>query len=200
MRFRQLKTARIVKTSDAEWARREHAEAITELQDALRRYVAGDNPGRWQFVHRETLRSASREISIGGLNGDLDEEYLIRGRLLCGGTGGTFSLRLNGQAGSRYARIYQSGGTAGAATSTAGLLIAPSAADELTTFEGVLYARSGGPRHYDGTGAEWPSTIEHWHVVGEWDDEEENITSIGVLHSASDIQSSSWVEVYRRAA
>lgn len=203
MRLKSLSTTRLA-DPQLERVRREQVEAIAELQRAVLDIDARSAPGRWQFVHRETLRSSERGISIGGLDGDADGEYLLRGRVTVSGTGGTFDLWINGEPGSRSSRLRQISTTVAGVTSSTAIEIAPGSAPGtvrvISTFEGTFYARSGAPRHYEGRGTEWPTAIEQWLVVGEWTDQETNVQSLGVVHTAADLEAGSWFEIYRRAA
>lgn len=200
-RFRQLSTARLPDAA-YEQVRRDQAIAVGELQAAVQELEVAARPGRWQFIERLTARASIAELSFGGLDGDRDEEYLIRGLLVQPADSVGYTLRINGLEGTRSFRFDSRFTVAhSVGISSSSIVVAGALTSGETSFEGVFYARSRSRRRYEGVARMYgASEMIHWDVTGDWDDRDTPVVSLGVRRTSSTMEPGSWVELWRRAS
>jgi len=66
--------------------------------------IKGDT---WERIYDVTLTEAATSLTISGLNGDVDEEYLLESKVVNGYNGAcSCDLRLNNDSGANYGRQY----------------------------------------------------------------------------------------------
>jgi hypothetical protein len=151
--------------------------------------------GTWVVHYENTLSSAATAVTVSGLNGDVDEDYLVVTRLISNGTNVSGAMYPNNDttaANHGYQRIYAvSGNTTGAnrATSTAGFVMATPGGSGKSGF-GVyrVHAKSGYLRMMT---SEHVTDITNLTVggflqlSGVWNNTADNITSFVFTASAA---------------
>jgi len=153
------------------------------------------------------LAASATSVAISGLNGDTDEEYIIRCRLVSGAADSVFEMRLAGDTGNNYGHQFLYGNNT-----------SPAAARDVKTFwylggsdcdsgesaysEVRLYAKTGFIRTaLEITASKIATTTitSIWRMGLSWNDTSTNITSITVLaDQANGLGVGSRIEVYAK--
>jgi len=157
----------------------------------------------WRQVYSNTLASAATSVTISGLDGNTDISYWIVARII-GGTTADIYLQPNGDTASNYGsqRLVGNNTTVSALrnTSETGLKFDSVLANNVTMIKGILYAKSGYGRTFNGetmnqvTGTTINGVVR-WDSV--WNNTADNITSLVLLSSAaSGLGIGTFIEIY----
>ena len=143
--------------------------------------------GGYQLVEEKILSSAATSVTFSGLNGDVDEEYMLKARIVNGASGQSVYVRPNGDA-SNYGtqRLYGSSSSVGANRAVTGGIIRianDSALGSINFSDTTIYAKSGFVRTAISTGSNDVITTAIGSIDmygGSWNNIADNITSIVV--------------------
>lgn len=160
----------------------------------------------WELVERRTLSGAniSNGVFFSGLDGDRDEEYLLKG-CLTASAASALCLQFNGDTGANYMNeaLQNNAGTAAATNNVSSSLMqlgsSTATAAQPFVFEAsiksktgvyrILTARSGG-----GTGSSDSNRLSY----AAWKNTADKIESLKVYASSSSITATGHIELYRR--
>lgn len=154
------------------------------------------------------ITTATSSVTFSSLNGNTDEIYEIRARIVNNFAGGTNTYILpNNDTGTSYGYQYVYGTntttSAGRSTAASGIYLAQNAAtNDLSQGSGFLYAKSGYVRTHinnHSLGAA-TTTITGLMMFGNcWNNTADNITSLVIVsNQASGLGVGSVIELYRK--
>lgn len=157
----------------------------------------------WEKVYETILTSAASSVSITGLEGDTDEQYMLD--VLTVGVGfETTYLLLNGDTGSTYGHQQLVGNntslTANRAVVSVGFSLGKADAGDIIPTHVLINAKSGfvrtcltsNGREIDGT------TVARLYVVGQsWNNTADELTSM-TISNAENLGVGSSISLYRR--
>ncbi|MDP2607307.1 MAG: hypothetical protein Q8S00_32620 [Deltaproteobacteria bacterium] len=154
-----------------------------------------------RVVSRAKLSAAATTISLTGLNGDLDEEYEIIGRLILSNASQTVDVAPNGSGANMSTRWSSNGGAA--TTDAAGQIASLGATSQCVIypdFRFLVERETGSFRTFSGTcNVIYNSTTTNlFELMGSYLSNTDNLTSLDFISSvASGFLAGSWVEVRR---
>lgn len=172
-------------------------ERITKLENQTL-----DKHGMWELVARKELKEADDTIEFGGLDGDADGEYFLRGYLDdVTTTAGVYELLINNTAGTHLQWLCGSGAvaSAGVNASTVRVAYGSTTTPLYSIFEGKLLTRRGTPKLYNGTTHVYHAGgVETYQHAGWLNNTTTKVTSLSIQRSAGTMARGSWVELYRK--
>ncbi len=176
--------------------------------DASGNLLYGQAGSAWDLIEKKDIVTPTGSITFSGLNGDVDEVYMLLFRNLSpagGSSPAIVDLRPNAIANVGFTTLYNMAGTGVTTIFTAStqLQIQRVSTSALTPVFGkfIFYAKTGQRRMLQGLSSESRAATNDFngkYWTGRWQDETTNITSIELIANASDRISagSSW-QLYR---
>ena len=163
----------------------------------------------WQLVEEKIISTAVQSVTFSGLDGDVDEIYLITASIKKGSAGGgSFFIQPNSDSGVNYSYQFLRGVnvtvSAGRATWTGlGFAVAQTTGYQ-GIGKGILMAKSGVQRHFlaERSGDMTGTTInDNLEIAWLWSNTGSNITSLLFSDSvANGIGIGSYITLYKKVA
>jgi len=165
--------------------------------------VAQDS--EWELVERRTLSSTnlSNGVFFSGLDGDSDEEYLLKGCFTASAADASLNMRFNGDSGANYAFEYlrNQNGTASAYNVTTASVIpitVTATSPQPCVFEAKIKAKSGMYRPVFLTCGGGGTYNANGIYMNWWKNTADKLESMNVYIYEAGVTATGYIELYRR--
>jgi len=165
------------------------------------------NTNTWKKIYETTLTEAATRLTISNLNGDVDEEYMLIGRIAAGADTNRMGIRPNNDTGNNYGYqmlwgISSSPGAERGGWNRLALDISGAQTGEISFVKCLLYAKSGYVRtalasSCDGIAT---TTVTGANLIGSsWNNTADNITSLVIFSDqANRLGIGTVIELYKK--